>query len=104
MKLAPPANVRGVRSLVGLVYFYREFIPERSETLAPLTELTKKGQKFLWAPAQQKAFEDIKKKLAHEILLQFLDFNEPFIIHADASKNQIGGVILQRGKPIAFYS
>jgi hypothetical protein len=104
MKLAPPANVRGVRSLVGLVNFYREFIPARSETLSPLTELTKKGQKFLWGPAQQKAFEEIKRKLAREILLQFPDFNEPFIIHTDASKNQIGGVISQRGKPIAFYS
>ena len=36
--------------------------------------------------------------------MQFPDFNEPFIIHTDASKNQIGAVISQRGKPIAFYS
>ena len=38
------------------------------------------------------------------MLLAYPDFNAPFHIHTDASKNQIGAVISQNNKPIAFYS
>ena len=42
--------------------------------------------------------------IGRELLLAYLDFNAPFLIHTDASKLQIGAVISQKGKPIAFYS
>ena len=42
--------------------------------------------------------------MARETLLAFPDFNKRFIIHTDASKTQLGSVISQDGKPIAFYS
>ncbi len=38
------------------------------------------------------------------MLLAYPDFNAPFHIHTDASKKQIGAVISQNNKPIAFYS
>ena len=38
------------------------------------------------------------------MLLRYPNFNDPFEIHTDASKNQLGAVISQKGKPIAFYS
>ena len=37
-------------------------------------------------------------------MLAYPNFNEPFIIHTDASKTQLGAVISQNNKPIAFYS
>ena len=39
-----------------------------------------------------------------DILLIYLDFNENFKIYTDASDFKLGAVILQKGKPIAFYS
>ena len=41
--------------------------------------------------------------IAKETLLAFPDFNEPFYIHTDTSKIQLGACISQKGKPIAFY-
>jgi hypothetical protein len=42
--------------------------------------------------------------MGREMLLAYLDFNAPFQIHTDVSKTQIGALISQNGKPIAFYS
>ena len=42
--------------------------------------------------------------IGREVLLDYLDFNAPFEINNDASKLQIGAVISQKGKPVAFYS
>ena len=76
----------------------------RSEILSPLTKLCSTGTKFHWGPEQQKAFELIKKLVSQEVLLAYPDFNELFEIHTDASAYQLGSVISQKGRPIAFYS
>ena len=72
--------------------------------IAPLTRLTSKNVKFKWTDVEQKAFDKIKKHVAREVLLSYPNFNEEFIIHADASQTQLGGIISQNGKPVAFYS
>ena len=77
---------------------------KRSELLAPLTALTSKNDKYDWKNEHQKCFEAIKRVIGREVLLGYPDFNAPFEIHNDASKLQIGAVISQNGKPIAFYS
>ena len=46
----------------------------------------------------------MKRIMAREVILAYPDFNEDFEIHTDASKTQLGAVISQKGKPIAFYS
>ena len=102
--LEPPTSVKQVRKFIGMVNFYRDMWRKRSELLAPLTRLTSKDAKFKWTEVEQKAFEDIKRILSRETLLAYPDFNKPFVIHTDASKTQLGAVISQEGKPIAFYS
>eukprot|EP00957_Ditylum_brightwellii_P022004 1659889-Ditylum_brightwellii.AAC.1 len=46
----------------------------------------------------------MKKIVNKDVLLACLDFNIPFEIHTDASDRQLGAVIAQRGRPLAFYS
>ena len=46
----------------------------------------------------------MKRLIAKETLLTFPDFNEVFHIYTDASGFQLGAVIMQNNKPIAFYS
>ena len=45
----------------------------------------------------------MKKVMAKETILNYLDFNKFFDIHTDASDWQLGAVISQEGKPLAFY-
>ena len=76
----------------------------RSEILAPLTRLSSEKVEFRWTDIEQTAFETIKTIVGREVLLSYPDFSQPFHIHMDASKMQLGSVISQDKKPIAFYS
>ena len=46
----------------------------------------------------------MKKIISQQVLLSYPNFNDFFEIHTDASHTQLGAVISQNGKPIAFYS
>ena len=46
----------------------------------------------------------VKTKISNEAMLAHPDFSKPFNMHTDSSDNQLGGVISQEGKPIAFFS
>ena len=48
-------------------------------------------------------FEKMKKMLSCEVLLAYSDFSKPFVVHTDTSDYQLGAVISQDGKSIAFY-
>ena len=87
-----------------MVNYYRDLWPKRSETLAPLSSLTSKSIKWKWKEEHTEAFEKMKKIVAREVMLAYPDFNKEFHIHTDASKTQLGAVISQEGRPIAFYS
>jgi RNase H-like domain found in reverse transcriptase len=76
----------------------------RSDTLALLASLTSKTSKWKWTEAKSKTFQKMKTIVAREILLAYPNFLLPFKIHTDASHLQLGVVILQQEKPIAFYS
>ena len=104
VNLEPPTTVKQVRKFIGMVNFYRDMWRKRSELMAPLTRLTSKNVKFIWTEVEQKAFDDIKRILSRETLLAYPQFDKPFVIHTDSSNYQLGAVISQEGKPIAFYS
>ena len=92
-----------LRQFIGMINFYRDMWQKRSELLAPLTALTSKNIKYDWKYEHQKCFDAIKRVIGRELLLAYLDFNDSFEIHTDSSRLQIGAVISQKGKPIAFY-
>ncbi len=66
LKMQPPTSLKLLRGFVGMVNYYRDMWPHRSEILAPLTAQTgapKKGEKqspFVWTNIMQKAFDQMK--------------------------------------------
>lgn len=103
-KLAEPTNRKELRSFIGLVNYYRDMWIRRSDILAPLARLTSKTVKWNWTAECSDAFRKMKKVLSKEVLLAYPDFSKTFVIHTDASHSQLGAVISQDNKPIAFYS
>ena len=75
-----------------------------SHPLHPLTALTSPKVKFKWTDVEQKAFDEIKRTPDNDTLLAYPDFIKRFEIHTDTSDHQLGAVISQEDKPIAFYS
>jgi len=102
--LAPPKTRKELRRFLGLVNYYRDLWPRRSHVLAPLTALTSKTVKWKWTEECQIAFDTMKRVMARTTILQYPDFNKPFHIYTDASAIQLGAVIVQEERPIAFYS
>ena len=63
-----------------------------------------KMEKFRWTEAAEQAFQEIKGRLTITHILILPDFQQPFELHADASKVGIGAVLSQHNKPIAYFS
>lgn len=105
-----PQTKKAVRSFLGLVGWYRKFIPDFASRAAPLTDLTRKdaNPKVQWGEEQERAFADLKGALCKGPVLQSPDFTKPFTVHTDASGVGIGAVLLQGEgedqRPVAFIS
>ena len=95
-----------VRHFLGMVQYYHDLWPRRSEICAPLTELTRGSKKgsIEWNNQCETAFISMKRLIAKETLFAYPKFNKKFTIHTGASDFQLGAVIMQEGKPLAFFS
>ena len=65
----PPTSIKGVRSFTGFANFYRKFIPDFSNIIAPLNLLTRKGEPWVWTQLQQCAFECLKHIFSSALVL-----------------------------------
>jgi hypothetical protein len=117
LKLNPPNNVKELRHFFGMVQYYWDMWARCSEMLAPLTDLvggcretrTTRMNKTIkkpwrWDPIHQQAFDRVKAAISKETVLAYPDFLKPFEMYMDASSMQMGAVITQDDRPIAFFS
>ncbi|KAH9680230.1 hypothetical protein KPL71_026473 [Citrus sinensis] len=99
-----PTSVSNVRSFHGLASFYRRFVKDFNTLATPLIEVIKKDVGFKWGEAQEKAFQIIKHKLTNAPLLSLPNFNKTFEIECDTFGIGIGSILMQEGRPIAYFS
>ena len=117
LAIEPPKSVKQLRTFLGMVQYYRDLWVKRSHLLAPLTDLIsdcghtkttrKRGTKkrpWYWTQKHQDAFENAKETSARDVMLAYPTYGELFEIYTNASSLQLGAVITQRGRPLAFFS
>ena len=98
--LASPTNVKGVRSFLGNVDFYRSFIKDFSKITRPLCRLFEKDEAFVFDEACLDAFIEIKKRLISAPIMIALDWNIPFEIMYVTSDFSIRVILGQRHEKI----
>ena len=109
LKPSIPRNVQQLRSLLGLVNYYRKFVPNLASVLHPLNQLFRQDVRWNWIPACNKSLSIVKKKLVDSTLLVHYDSQLPLRLASDASAYGIGAVISHvfpngTEQPIAFAS
>lgn len=105
-----PDSITDLRSFLGLLQFFRRFIPNFAKVAAPLTDLTKKDMGVhKWDEKCDDAFEKLKKYITEAPILVCPDWSKPFRGHVDASQTAVGGTLTQldengKDRVIAFFS
>nr|KYP61974.1 Retrovirus-related Pol polyprotein from transposon 17.6 [Cajanus cajan] len=99
-----PRTVTDIQNFVGLAGYYRRFVEGFSKIVAPLTQLTRKEQPFIWTDACERSFDELKWRLATSAVLVLPDSGEPFDVYCDASHQGLGCVLMQTKKVVAYAS
>jgi hypothetical protein len=100
----PPKTVHQIRSFLGLAGYYRRFITDFSRITKPMTELLKKGVKFVWSEDCEKAFHTLRQHLTTALGLVQPHNSKPFEVFCDASGTGLGCVLMQENRVIAYAS
>ena len=105
----PPTTIKELQRFLGMIGYYRRFIPNAAEHLFHLFAALKGKPKTLeWTASCQKSFEATKSALAAAKLLHHFRPGARLSLTTDASYTAIGGVLEQRGprgwEPLAFRS
>jgi hypothetical protein len=105
----PPSDLKQLQRFMGLINFYRRFLPSIAGTLQPLTDLLRGNPKTLvWSESAAAAFGAAKAALAAATSLVHPLPGAVISLATDASDTHIGGVLQQLSagswKPLAFFS
>eukprot|EP00731_Ephydatia_muelleri_P017388 Em0010g486a len=88
-----PNSIQDVRQFLGLVGYYRKYIPHFAAIARQLHQLTERGREFQWTQECIHAFDELKSRLLSAPILSFPDFEKPFILDTDACQYGIGAVL-----------
>ena len=94
-EMPPPKTPKEVKQFLGLIGYYRKFVPRFSDLARPLNALTRKDVPFKWNPVCQESFKLLKASLMTEPILTYPDPNHPYVLFTDASKYAWACVLTQ---------
>ena len=107
-KMPTPKNAKQVKQFLGLLGYYRKFVPRFADISRILTKLTRKDQEFKWTPECDKCFHMLKDYLQEAPILRYPDPAASYTLYTDASKYAYTGVLTQRqddtDHPVAYVS
>jgi hypothetical protein len=70
----------------------------------PITTLQHKGVRYEWTKECHSAFRELKRLLTSVPILRVPDMEKDFMVCTDASKQELGAVLMQDGGVISYAS
>lgn len=109
LKAKSPNNVSELKSFLGLVNYYRNFVKNASTILSPMHNLLKKNVPWNWQREHECAFNTIKRDLCSDTTLAHFNPDAKLIVTVDASPSGLGAVLSQVGsdgleRPVSYAS
>lgn len=95
LDMSVPKNKSDVRSFLGMVGYYRRFIPDFANKARAIQQLTRSKVDFVWGPDQELACKELKEALINPPVLAYPDPNKVQILTTDASGKGIGAILSQ---------
>ena len=96
LNLDRPANIKELRSFLGMLNYCSKFIDDYSTITAPLRELTKKNSRFIWTDSHQSAYDLLKEKLTTAPLMSYFDITRETELCVDASPFGLSAILIQK--------
>lgn len=104
------SNIKEFQSFLGLINWFKDFIPDYPDVALPLTKLLVDSAYWDWTEAQQVALEVLVDRIQSQPILRHFDLSKRAVVFKDASDYAIGGWIGQELedstniKPVVFWS
>ena len=104
-----PSSITQLRRFLGLVNYYRRFIPSCAALMQPLTDLLRGNRKKVeFTPTADDAFHSLKNAVGRITQLDYHNPQAPLSLAVDASNEAVGAVLQQQisnvWKPLGFFS
>ena len=94
-KMPAPTMSKEVKQFLGLIGYYRKFVPRFSDISRPLTKLTRHDTPFEWTEQCGKAFNHLRELLMQYPILRYPDPTKGYVLYTDASGIGWAGVLTQ---------
>lgn len=104
--LVRPTSLKGVQKILGLINWYRNFVPNLSTLIVNITDLLKNPSKrrIEWSEIHDDELRKLIEEIEKNVVLKCPDFSKKFFLETDASDDGLGGVLTQEHGIIGFYS
>ncbi len=100
LKQPRPTTITGVRVFLEAAGFFKKYIQDFGKIATPLYHITSNKVSSCWTEEMETAWEELCYWLTQTSVLRHSDFNKPFILYTDASKEGIGAVLCQKDEDV----
>ena len=102
--MTPPTSREALQRFLGMITYLSKFIPNLSQTAAPLRALLEKDTEWQWHQEHLQSFSTLKHLASSAPALAYFNPSHPVKLSVDASSKGLGAVLLQNDHPIAYAS